>query len=51
MFRNKVAEKGSVVLLHGGSDDTNTVYTVEDIISDMTAKGYSFKAYTDSTVI
>ena len=51
VFRNKVAEKGSVVLLHGGSDDTNTVYTVEDIISDMTAKGYSFKAYTDSTVI
>ncbi len=51
VFRNKVAEKGSVVLLHGGSDDTNTVYTVEDIISDMTAKGYSFKAYTDSTLI
>lgn len=51
VFRNKVAEKGSVVLLHGGSGDTNTVYTVEDIISDMTAKGYSFKAYTDNTVI
>ena len=51
VFRNKIAEKASVVLLHGGRDDTNTVYTVEDIISDMTAKGYSFKAYTDNTVI
>lgn len=51
VFRNKVAEKGSVVLLHGGSNDQNTVYTVEDIISDMTSQGYSFKAYTDNTVI
>lgn len=51
IFRNKIAEKGSVVLLHGGRNDKNTVYTVEDIITDMTAKGYSFKAYTDNTVI
>lgn len=51
VFRNKVAEKGSVVLLHGGSGDKNTVYTVEDIISDMTSQGYSFKAYTENTVI
>lgn len=51
VFRNKVAEKGSVVLLHGGSSDQNTVYTVEDIISDMTSQGYSFKAYTENTVI
>ena len=51
VFRNKVAEKASVVLLHGGSDDQNTVYTVEDIISDMTAQGYSFRAYTENTVI
>lgn len=51
VFRNKIAEKGSVVLLHGGRNDKNTVYTVEDIISDMTEKGYSFKAYTDNTVI
>lgn len=51
VFRNKIAEKGSVVLLHGGSGDKNTVYTVEDIISDMTAKGYLFKAYTENTEI
>lgn len=51
VFRNKVAEKASVVLLHGGSENRNTVYTVEDIISDMTAQGYSFKAYTENTVI
>ncbi|MCI7767643.1 MAG: polysaccharide deacetylase family protein [Oscillospiraceae bacterium] len=51
IFLNKVAEKGSVVLLHGGKDDRTTVYTVEDIIIDMTAKGYSFKAYTENTVI
>ncbi|MGN0637688.1 MAG: hypothetical protein ACI4J0_04910 [Huintestinicola sp.] len=51
VFRNKIAEKGSVVLLHGGSSDKNTVYTVEDIISDMTSQGYLFKAYTENTVI
>lgn len=51
IFLNKVAEKASVVLLHGGKDDQTTVYTVEDIIIDMTAKGYSFKAYTENTVI
>lgn len=51
VFRNKIAEKGSVVLLHGGREDTNTVYTVEDIISDMTSQGYLFKAYTENTVI
>ena len=51
VFLNKVAEKGSVVLLHGGKNDTATVYTVEDIIIDMTAKGYSFRAYTENTVI
>lgn len=51
VFRNKIAEKGSVVLLHGGSSDQNTVYTVEDIISDMTSQGYLFKAYTENTVI
>ncbi|MGN1102211.1 MAG: hypothetical protein ACI4RG_08470 [Huintestinicola sp.] len=51
VFRNKIAEKGSVVLLHGGSEDKNTVYTVEDIIMDMTSQGYSFKAYTADTVI
>ena len=51
VFRNKVAEKASVVQLHGGKDDTVTVYTVEDIITDLAAKGYSFKAFSDSTVI
>jgi len=51
VFRNKVAEKASVVQLHGGKDDTVTVYTVEDIITELAAKGYSFKAFSDSTVI
>lgn len=51
IFLNKVAEKASVVLLHGGKDDSTTVWTAEDIIIDMTAKGYSFKAYTENTVI